>query len=115
MPVSTVKELPHLDSFVDDHANDFREATFSSAFYLRVDYTVMLCFTNFDKCFRPFKDVVFFVIMRQRIYTNFLEDSLPVSVSSEIVWIEKLNYFHEGIYFPYNGCHGNRKKAISQL
>ena len=37
------------------------------------------------------------------------------SIFSEIVWIDKLHYFHEGIYFPDNGCHRNRKKAISQL
>ena len=33
----------------------------------------------------------------------------------EAVWIDKLHYFHEGINFPDNGCHRNRKKAISQL
>ena len=33
------------------------------------------------------------------------------SISSEIVWIDKLHYFHEGIYFPNNGCHGNREKG----
>ena len=33
----------------------------------------------------------------------------------EAVWIDKLHYFHDGINFPDNGCHRNRKKAISQL
>ena len=37
---------------------------------------------------------------------HFLEDSLSV-------WLhffrDNLHYFHEGIYFPNNGCHGNRK------
>ena len=46
--------------------------------------------------------------------TNFLEDSLSVSISSERVWIDKLDYFHE-IDFPNNGYHGDRKKSISQL
>ena len=61
---------------------------------------------------------VFFIMMGLRIYIfmkYFLEDSLPVSISSEIVWIGKLDYFHEGICFAKNDCHGNRKKAISQL
>ena len=52
-----------------------------------------------------------------RIYTfmtNFIEDSLSVSISSERVWIDKLDYFHE-IYFPKNGCHRDRKKSIFQL
>ena len=37
------------------------------------------------------------------------------SISLEIVWINKLHYFHEGIYFPNNGCHGTKNKAIFQL
>ena len=52
-------------------------------------------------CFDPVA-AVFFIMMGQRVYTfptNFLEDSLSVSISSEIVWIEKLDCFHEGIYF----------------
>ena len=56
-------------------------------------------------------------MMEQRIYifmTNFREDSLSVSISSERVWIDKLDYFHE-IDFPNNGYHGDRKKSISQL
>ena len=68
-------------------------------------------------CFDPVS-AVFFIMVGQIIYaflTNFLEDYLSVSISSEIVWIEKLEYFHEEIYFPNNGCHGYRKKAISQL
>ena len=36
-------------------------------------------------------------------------------ISSEIVWIEKLHYFHEGIFFPKRGCHGKRIKQIPQL
>ena len=36
-------------------------------------------------------------------------------IFSEIVWIDKLRYVHEGIFFPNNGCHGNRKKEVSQL
>ena len=60
------------------------------------------------------------ITVGQRIYTfmtNFLEDSLFVWLHffSGTFWIEKLHYFHEGIYFPKNGCHGNRKKSISQL
>lgn len=58
MLVSSVKEFPHLDSFVDNYANDWREAKFSLTFYLRVDYTVMFCFTNFNEFFKSFKDVV---------------------------------------------------------
>lgn len=46
--VSPVKEVPHLDSFVD-HANDFSEAVFSSAFYLKLNCAVMFCFKNFDE------------------------------------------------------------------
>ena len=52
----------------------------------------------------------------QRTYTfmtNFLEDSL--SADSTVSEIDKPHYFHEGIYFPNNGFHGNMKKAISQL
>ena len=37
------------------------------------------------------------------------------SISLEIVWINKLHYFHEGIYFPNNGFHGTKNKAIFQL
>ena len=37
------------------------------------------------------------------------------SILSEILWIDKLHYFHEKIYFPNNGYYGNSKKAISQL
>ena len=57
-------------------------------------------------------------MMGQKIYTfmmNFLKDSLSVSISSEMVWTEKLDCFHEGINFPNNVCHENRKKTISQL
>ena len=34
------------------------------------------------------------------------------AISSEIIWIEKLDYFHEGIYFPNNDCHGNKKRQF---
>ena len=44
--------------------------------------------------------------------TNFLEDSLFVSISSERAWIEKLDYFHEGIYFPNSVCHGKKKRQF---
>ena len=37
------------------------------------------------------------------------------SISSEIVWIDKLHYFHEEIYFPNNGCHGNKKGNFSVI
>ena len=37
----------------------------------------------------------------------YLVDSLSV----EIVWIDKLHYFHGEIYFPNNGCHRNWKKG----
>ena len=78
---------------------------------------VFLCFiyvTNVSKNHR-FCPVaaVFITMMGQRIYTfmiNFLQDSSSVSISSEIVWIEKLNYFYEGICFRNNIFHGNRKK-----
>ena len=33
----------------------------------------------------------------------------------QLVWIDKLHYFYEGIYSPNNGCHWNRIKIISQL
>ena len=68
-------------------------------------------------CFDPVP-AAFNIMMGQKISTfmmNFLEDSLSVSISSEIVWIEKLDYFHEGINFPNNVCHENRKNTISQL
>ena len=68
-------------------------------------------------CFDP-AAAVSFIMMGLRIYIfmkYFLDDSLSVSISSKIVWIGKLDYFHEGIYFANNDCHGNRKKAISQL
>ena len=81
-------------------------------------------YDNFSKnkkkliCFDPVA-AVSFIVMGQRMYTfirNFLEDSLSSSsISSEIVQIEKLDYFHEGVYSLSNGCHGNRIKAISQL
>ena len=58
MLVSSVKEFPHLDSFVDNYANDWREAKFSLTFYLRVDYTVMFCFTNFNEFFKSFKELL---------------------------------------------------------
>ena len=45
--------------------------------------------------------------------TNFLEQ--PVSISSYIVWIEKLDYFDEGIYFSNNGCHGMKKGNFSVI
>ena len=35
------------------------------------------------------------------------------SIFSGIVWIDKLNYFHEEICFSNNDCYENRKKAIS--
>ena len=60
---------------------------------------------------------VFFIVMGHRIYTftmSFIKDSLSVSISSKIVWIDKLDYFHDGIYFPNFGHH-RKKKAISQL
>ena len=38
------------------------------------------------------------------------EDYLSVWLHfSEKVWIDKLQYFHEEIYFPDDGCHGDRK------
>ena len=55
---------------------------------------------------------VFFVMMGQKIYTltmSFLEDSLSGSIFSEVVWNYKLDYFHDRIYFPNIGCHGNKK------
>ena len=54
-------------------------------------------------CFEPVAAV--FVITR-----TFFD-----SIFSEVDWIGKLPYFHEGICIPDNGCHGSRKKAISQL
>ena len=65
-------------------------------------------------CFNPVAPV-FFIMMGQRTYTFmmiFFEDSLSVSISSEIVWIDKLDYFHDGIYFPNNCCHGNKKRQF---
>ena len=78
---------------------------------------VFLCFiygTNVSKNHR-FCPVaaVFITMMGQRIYTfmiNFLQDSSSVSISSEIVWIEKLDYSYEGICFRNNIFHGNRKR-----
>ena len=34
------------------------------------------------------------------------------SILSEIALINKLHYFHEAIYFPDNGFHGNKKKQF---
>ena len=65
-------------------------------------------------CFDP-DAAVFLIMMGQWIYTfmtNFFEDSLSIPISSEVFWIEKLDYFHEGICFPNNGCHGNRKRQF---
>ena len=61
---------------------------------------------------------------------NFLGDSLTVFISSEIVWIDKLDYFQNGIYFPTmvametkkmqflnyhsNGCY-KEKKLLQKL
>ena len=61
---------------------------------------------------------VFLIMMGERIYTfmtNFLEHSLSVSISSEIVWIDKLNYFYDGISFPNNDSHGNKKGSFSVI
>ena len=37
------------------------------------------------------------------------------SIFAEIVWIDKLHYFRDGIYFSDNDCHRSRKKEIFQL
>ena len=58
---------------------------------------------------------VFFIMVGQRIYTfaiSFIDDSLSVSISVEIVWIDKLDYFHDRIWFPNIGWHGNKKDSF---
>ena len=58
---------------------------------------------------------VFFIMMGQRIYTfatSFIDDSLSVSISLEIVSIDKLYYFQDRIRFPNIGWHGNKKRQF---
>ena len=66
-------------------------------------------------CFDPVP-AIFFIVMGQRICTftmSFIKDSLSVFISSKIVWIDKLDYFHDGIYFPNFGHHRKKRQFLS--
>ena len=65
-------------------------------------------------CFDPVA-AVFFIKMGQGIRISLRILYVFDSISSEIVWISKLHYFHEGLFYLNNSFHENRKNSISQL
>ena len=72
---------------------------------------------RFLTCFNPVAEAC--VIVRGKgftFYDIFFDSALSVWFHfSGTAWIDKWHYFDQGIYFPNNVCHGNRKKGIFQL